>query len=285
MQIRPLRRDEVVAAGRVLLDAYTRMGQRHAYAPPWASVDEASEAASRDLADEPEGALVIEDDGTIVGVGFVRRRGEAATVGPIATAAWGRGLGGKLLDELVARAEGWGCQAIRLYQEGANPTSFALFAGRSFAPVDVVACVERPPGKIPPGGSRGLDIAPFRPGDLEDVAALDARLTGLDRRDDLRSLLALVARRRGAVVAFLGRSGGALGPAMALDAADLGTLLSRALDGEVTLRGRLSTAAPAALLMAGALGFKVTSLGTVMVRGPAPPARPPQLYSLVPEVL
>jgi GNAT superfamily N-acetyltransferase len=285
MQIRPLRRDDVVAAARVLLDAYTRMGQRHGYAPPWAGVDEAAAAASRDLADEPEGSLVVEDDGTIVGVGFVRRRGEAATVGPIATAAWGRGLGGKLLDELVGRAEGWGCQAIRLYQEGANPTSFAMFAGRSFAPVDVVACVERAPGKNPPGGSRGLDITPFRPGDLEEIAALDTRLTGLERGADLRALVALVARRRGAVVAFLGRSGGALGPAVALDAADLGTVLQRSLDGDQPLRARLSTAAPAALLMAGALGFKVTSLGTVMVRGPAPPARPPQLYSIVPEVL
>ncbi len=282
--IRPLRRGDVTAAGHMLHDAFGRVGRAHGYDAPWPAPDDAAALCARSLEEEPEGALVAED-GAIVGVGFVRRRGETATIGPLATSVWGQGIGGKLLDELIARAEGWGCQAVRLFQDAWNPVSFALYAGRSFAPVDVAAVLERSPGKVPPGGSRGLEIVPFEPRDLAEVMALDHRLTGLERGDDLRALTTLVARRRGAVVAFLGRRGDALGPAVALDASDLGAVLSRSLDGTDTLVARLSTAAPVALPMARALGFRIRSLGTVMVRGPAPSARPPQLYSLAPEVL
>jgi RimJ/RimL family protein N-acetyltransferase len=284
MDIRPLRRDDVGAAAKLVHDAYARAGQAHGYGPPWPSVDDAAALFARALEEEPDGAVVA-DDGAIAGAGLVRRRGEAATIGPLAAGVWGRGTGGKLLDELVARAESWGCQAVRAFQDAWNPASFALYAGRSFAPVDVAACLDRPPGKIAPGGSRGLEIAPFEPRDLAEMMALDLRLTGLERGDDLRALTTLVARRRGALVAFLGRRGGALGPAVALDASDLGALLARALDGAEPLVARLSTAAPVALPLARALGFRIRSLGTVMVRGPAPPARPPQLYSLAPEVL
>ncbi len=175
---------------------------------------------------------------------------------------------------------------MRLFQDGWNPDSFALYAGRSFAVVDVVACVERtiPPPKV--DSSRGLEVTAYRALDLAELAALDLRLTGLERREDLAATVKLVARRRGQVVGFLGAAGAALGPALALDAADLGMLIARALPdlgGKAT--ARLSTAAPTAMLMALGLGFRVTSVGNVMVRGLAPPARPPQLFSIAPEIL
>jgi hypothetical protein len=238
-------------------------------------------------AGEPEGAVAAELDGRVVGVGFVRKRGEVATIGPLASAAKGRGVGSILLDELIARADGWGCQAIRLYQDAWNPDSFALYAGRSFAVVDVVARIERPAGpSARADSSRGLEIAPFRPQDLPSLLALDLRLTGLERRDDLEKLVRFVARRRGEAVGFLGMRGGLLGPALALDVADLGALIARAIvEAGTHVSARLSTAATTAMLAAFGLGFRVGEVGLVMSRGIQPPARPPQLYSIAPEVL
>jgi len=218
---------------------------------------------------------------------MVRRRGEIATIGPLAVAAPHRGTGGQILDELIARAEGQGVTAIRLHQDGWNADAFALCAGRSFAASDVVASLARPAGAPPRlDAARGLEVAAFRATDLPEIAALDARLTGLDRREDLQKSVRLVARRRGALVGFVGAAeGGQLGPALALDVADLGALIARAL---VEIPGRavarLSTAAPTAMLAALGLGFRVTSVGTLMVRGLSAPARPPQLYSLSPEI-
>jgi hypothetical protein len=289
MKLRTMEARDVEVAGVVLFEAYARAARARGAAPPWADAAEAGRVAARQQGDavDREGAVVADVDGAIAGVGFVRRRGEVATIGPLAVVAPGRGTGAQLLDELVARAEGQGAAALRLHQDGWNPESFALFAGRSFAPLDTIASLERPPGPPPRlDAARGLEVAAGRPADLAEVAAFDLRLTGLERPGDLAALPRLVARRRGAVVGYLAAEGGLLGPGLALDVADLGALVARAL-AEVAgpARARLSTAAPTAMLAALALGFRVTSIGTLMVRGLSPPARPPQLYSLRPEIL
>jgi hypothetical protein len=281
-----MERRDVAAAGALLFDAFRSAALEHGAPPAWRDVAEATEVAALHL-EEPEGAVVAESGGALVGCGFVRRRGEVATLGPIAAAVPGRGTGGKLLDELIARAEHWGVHSMRLYQDGWNPASFALYASRSFAAVDTVAAVERPAMAAPKlDSSRGLEVAPMKPGDLVELAALDHRLTGLERPRDLAQVVRLVARRRGALVGFAGAVGGALGPVVALDVADLGGLVARMLpDVPGVATGRLSTAAPTAMLAMLALGFRVSAVGTVMVRGVSPPARPPQLYGVRPEIL
>jgi len=287
MKLRTLEPRDVEVAGILVHEAYARSARDHGRPPPWPDAAETTRLVRRYLDEDPHGGVVADVDGAVAGVGFVRRRGEAATVGPLAVAAPRRGTGGQLLDELVARAEGQGAAALRLFVEGWNADAFALFSGRSFTPGDVVAALERPGGAAPRiDAARGLEVAPFRPGDLDELTALDTRLTGLERRQDLETLVRLVARRRGALVGYLGVSGNRLGPALALDVADLGGLVARALaDVQGAAAARLSTAPPTAMLAALGLGFQVSAVGMLMVRGVAPPARPPQLYSIVPEVL
>lgn len=117
---------------------------------------------------------------------------------------------------------------------------------------------------------------------------MDERLTGHARSGDLATSLTLVARRRGALVGWLAAAGRALGPAVAVDSSDLFILIARAvtdLGPAAEVRARLSTAMPAAAMAAVALGFRVAGVGVVMSRGAPPPTRPPQLYSLEPEVV
>lgn len=287
MDVRTLKKEETEAAAQLLWEAHERVAAPRGVLPPWRSVSATVEVVAMIREGEPEGAVVAERNGRIVGVGFVRRRGEVATLGPLAASEDRRGIGSAVLDELITRADAWGCQAIRLYQPGWQPDSFALFSGRSFAVVDVVARIERPPSSPPRmDAARGLEIAPFRAQDLGELAALDLRLTGLERPRDLAERTRLVARRRGVIVGFLGARGPLLGPAVALDVADLGGLVLRALgetDGAAS--ALFSTAAPTAMLAALGLGFRVVETGFVMSRGVQPPARPPQIYSLFPEIL
>jgi hypothetical protein len=284
---RVLKAGDAEAAGELLVQAFSRARGDHGALSPYGSVKDAAEAVAALCAAEPEGALGAWDDGRLLAVGFLRKRGDVATLGPLGVATPRQGHGGRLLDELIACAEGWSCGAIRVFQDAGNADSFALFAGRCFAPVDVVACLARPAGAPPRlDAARGLEISPLRPGDLPEIFTLDHRLTGLERRTDLEQRVRFVARRRGALAGFLGMDENRLGPALALDVADLGALMVRAL-GECTLPAvaRLSTAAPTALLAALGLGFRVVSVGAILSRGVAPPTRPPQLYSLSPEIL
>lgn len=288
MEPRPLRAADVEDAGTILHWAFSEEATRRGYAPPWSTAGEAAELVARYLAAEPEGALAAGDAGELVGVGFVRRRGDVATIGPLAVTRPGRGIGGQLLDELIARAEDWGSASIRVYQDAWNPSSFALYSGRSFSVVDVAAHLQRRSGAPPRlDAARGLEMSPLVAAQLPEVVALDRRLTGQVREADLAEHVRLVARRRGSVVGFLGSSGAALGPALALDVSDLTALISRVL-GDMpgqTTRVRLSAAAPTAVAALLTLGFRVVEIGTIMSRGMSPPARPPQLYSIEPEVL
>jgi hypothetical protein len=202
-------------------------------------------------------------------------------------AAPGRGTGGALLDALVERADAAGCGSVRAYVAAADPRGFALCAARQFQALEVIATLERAAGPPPRlDVARGLEVGPSRPADRDELVRFDAKLTGHSRAGDLASV-ALVARRRGAVVGYLSVAGDSFGPAVAVDASDLFLLVGRALGehGGRAVRARLSTASPVATAASLALGFRVVGLGCLMSRGAAPPARPPQLYSLDPEIL
>jgi predicted N-acetyltransferase YhbS len=298
IEVRSMRAGEDATAGALAHDAFRSAAAAHGHAPPWTSEADAAALLSRYREAEPEGVVVAEVGGAVVGVGAMRMRGEVATVGPVAVAADGRGIGTAIVETLVERAEGAGAAAIRVYADAWNPASYALFTGHGFGVVDLVAHVERSPAAPPRlESSRGLEVRPVTPADLDLVEALDRQLTGQERRGDLERRVRCVACRRGAIVGYLGAApaGDAvlLGPAVAADVTDLFTLVATVLAGRVDgaidaalpVRARLSTAAPAATLAARALGFRVRELGVVLSRGAPPPTRPPQLYSIDPDVL
>lgn len=284
----------------LLFQAFEGSAQKRGFAPPWASEAEARSLVARYAETEPRLVVVAEEGGAIIGVGAARLRGEVASIGPLAVYVPGRGIGSALLDHLLERVDDAGALASRLYVDGWNPEAFALYAGRGFGAVDVVAHVERAPAQGPElGSARGLEVRPVDPGDLEELARFDRMLTGHDRTRDLADMVRLVARRRGAIVGYLGARRAAahtqLGPAVAVDVSDLFTLITSALaaadqgepwiTNEKPQRARLSTSAPPASMAAIGLGFRIREVGVVMSRGAPPAARPPQLYSIEPEVL
>ncbi len=276
-------------AGALLYGAFERLASEHHQPPPLASELDAGSLLQSLASASPEHVLVAATGGAVVGVGAARLLGEVATIGPIAVAADGRGIGGAILDALIERADEAGAQATRAVVAGWNQRGFALFAARGFATVDVAASIERAPGEpLPLDNSRGLEVREVTAADFAELGELDRKLTGLDRGTELAARVQLVARRRGALVGYLARNGELLGPAVAVDVSDLFLLVAHALPqggAEVRLRARLSTAAPTGPLAALALGFRIHELGLVVSRGAQPPARPPQLYSSAPLVL
>ncbi len=303
MKVRTLESADIEGAGALLFQVFKRAADQYGYTAPWGDENKASALLSVHARAESDFAVVAEEGGAIIGVGTARVRGEVASIGPVAAYVEGHGIGGALMDDLLARVDGAGALASRLYVEAWNPAAYALYAGRGFAAIDNAIQIERPPGPAPAlDSSRGLEVRPAEAGDFEDLRRLDQRLTGHERDKDLASSVRLVARRRGEVVGYLGahdvEGATRLGPAAAVDASDLVTLLAGALAaansdsadtswiaGDKPLIARLSTTAPAVSMAALGLGFRVRELGVIMSQGALPPARPPQLYSIDPEIL
>ncbi len=297
MDIRTLKARDLEDAAALLQQAFSHSAHTRGYKSPWTGDGEARDLLDRERQSRQGHVVVAEEGGAIVGVGCVRLRGEVATVGPVAAFPEGRGVGGAVLDELLRRADDEGASATRLYVDAWNPSAYALYAGRGFGVVDVVAHVDRPPG-IAPGlaNSRGLEVRAFSQSDIDELERFDRKLTGNERGGDLSAGVRLVARRRGDLVGYLGAkttdSEVLLGPAVAMDMSDLFTLVMNALSGTaewldaaLPLRARLSTAAPAATMAAMGTGFRVRELGVVLSRGAPPPTRPPQMYSIDPEIM
>lgn len=300
MNVRPLIPADLEPAGPLLFQGFQRSASAHGYNAPWADEAEARSLLAHYYEAAPALTMVAEEGGAVIGVGTARVRGEVASIGPIAAYVEGHGVGGALLDCLIECADEAGALATRLYVDAWNASAFALYAGRGFGVVDVVAHVERTPAPGPAlTSARGLEVRPFEPGDLDELARFDLKLTGHERSRDLADMVRLVARRRNAIVGYLGTQQTAratrLGPAVAVDVSDLFTLITTALaaseQGESWIHAhkplvaRLSTAAPAASMAAIGLGFRIREIGVVMSRGAPPPTRPAQLYSIVPEVL
>ena len=102
MKLRGLEKRDLEIAGVLLYESFARATRERGQSPPWADAGETMRLAERYLGDELGESIVADVDGAVAGVGFARRRGEAATVGPIAVAAPRQGIGGQILDELVA---------------------------------------------------------------------------------------------------------------------------------------------------------------------------------------
>jgi len=168
----------------------------------------------------------------------------------------GAGLGRRLVEQ-AASASRTADPVLAVISSGGNPISNALYASCGMYPWLAVLYMEaeqplRPP-VLPPSD---LESVPLTPGLLQDLAAIDRAVTGIDRTTDHAWMLdrgrpGWVFCRGGRAVAygFLGGDGmlgpGQVGPVAALEVADvrpaLGFMLAR-LEGAP--RVRVMTPAP-----------------------------------------
>ena len=133
-------------------------------------------------------ALIAESDGAIVGTGVVTFNRPIAWIGTIwVRADWRRrGLGRALTIATMDAGEAAGCRTFVLV---ATSVGQPLYEGLGFE-VQTWYRIKEAPG-LPAGPGRGPARArPFRPADVERMAALDRIATGEDRRHLLAAFAA-----------------------------------------------------------------------------------------------
>jgi predicted N-acetyltransferase YhbS len=146
--------------------------------------------------------VVAERGSAIVGHCFLYEHDPIRGVGPLAVApaAQGKGVGRRLMEAVLARAEG--AAGVRLTTN--SPSALALYASLGFEvkePLSILTGRFRSP---PPAGSRAR---PMREEDLPAAAALCEGVHGFARTGDLREALRskgqpIVLERDGRIVAY-----------------------------------------------------------------------------------
>jgi GNAT superfamily N-acetyltransferase len=285
---------DVPAAGQVVAVAFNDVCQRHGFPSPWPR-PETAELVTGFYVGYPEArGFVAENDGRLVGSGFVHVRADKAGIGPVTVApeAQGSGAGRAIMERLLEETRE--CSSVRLIQDAYNNVSFSLYSKLGFVPREVVArfVAEAPRPKLP---ENSLAVREMTTADLESVAALDERKTGMRRRPDFALLLGLgsqlVCEQGGRLTGFLCRVRAddevMLGPGAAERLDDLWALLCEAvrLSGPARVRFWVTASQHELVRCAFDAGFLISSLSTYMVKGEWQPPEGPHFMAMFPEAI
>ena len=294
VSIRPMTEADVPAVGEIIAVAFNDVFQRHGFPAPWPEPQAAVIMPSLYLNYPGARGFVAQRDGRVVGSGFALIRGDKAGIGPVSVApeAQGSGAGRAIMERLLEEVRD--CSSVRLIQEAFNTASFSLYTKLGFVVRDVAPLlVAEDPQPEPPANPPA--VRPMTPADLESVAALDERLTGMRRRVDFAHLLSLasqlVSERDGRLTGFLCRAllgdSTLLAPAAAEEPDDLKALLCRAVElpGPRLTHIRPTASQPEVLRYVFDSGFVISNIGTYMVRGEWQPPRGAHLMAMFPEAI
>ncbi len=294
LMIRRMEEQDISRAGEVIVAAFNDVFTRHGFPPPFPSPEAGTGLAQGYLRLEPQECFVAVEGGQVVGSGFIHLRGETAGIGPITVDPTCQSKGvGKEIMMAVIRA-GRHCPSLRLVQDAFNVVSFPLYSKLGFAACGTVLSLAGQEFR-PPGRPRGIAIREMAADDAARVTALDTKLTGLTRPQDIRyflghppQLISLVEGKLAGYLCLLRASAGTfLGPAAAIEPAVLRTLIAQAIELEQgkVLRMRLPARHTELFRDLLKMGFHVETLQTYMVRGPWKPSRGTDLLALFPEAL
>lgn len=266
--------EQAAEVGQLVFEAFRDVAERHGFGWPFPS-PEFAEGVVRLLA-QTEGceSYLLVEDGKPVACNFGDERDEAVGVGPVAVAVdqQGHGYGRRVMEALLDRADEAGVASVRLTQATYNVQSFALYHKLGFEVKELLANIR---GRSPEGEETSDPVRDYTADDLDACDALHRDVLGIGRRNDIeymaRFVPPVVVERDGQIAGYLTRFPGENVVVMhgaARDERALRDLLigtARVAPGDLHIG--LPASQPETLRWAMANGFRMTEMGSYMVRG------------------
>jgi ribosomal protein S18 acetylase RimI-like enzyme len=147
--------------------------------------------------------VVAENDGLVVGCGFMDERNPIRGIGPVSVdrTFQSQGTGRKIMKALLE--QGKEAVGIRLVQESFNMASLSLYISLGFEVKEPFVLMK---GKFRSQPLSGVEVRPMVSQDLDECEALCKKLYGCDRASDLEytlnELAPWVACKQGRIVAY-----------------------------------------------------------------------------------
>ncbi len=185
---------------------------------------------------QPDGLVVVEDGGSVVGTGtcIAYPDGKFGWIGLVATAPGfeRRGIGTAITEYLAEVLTGHGCASVLDASASGGP----VYERMGFADHGLTKVMEFAGGDARPAGDD--ECQPLTDADLDEVARFDAPRFGASRRELIAKLAeqhpgrALVLRRRGKVAGWLVAQPTTLAPVVGDTSEALTSLIAAALQLE-----------------------------------------------------
>ena len=230
LTLRPGTPHDAHICGQIAYDAFAAINQKHGFQPDFPTVDVAVGFLTS-LLDRPDFySVVAEEDGRVVGSNFLNESNPVVGVGPVTVAPQlqDRGIGGKLMEDVLARSKAKGAKSVRLVQASFHMRSLSLYTKLGFTVRETMAIMSGNPLKQP---VPGYDVRKATDRDVELCNDLHFRLQQHDRSqtllDGIERGTAVVVEREERITGYATSVTG-LGHAVGETAQDLIAIISAA---------------------------------------------------------
>jgi GNAT superfamily N-acetyltransferase len=130
LRVRETRLEDWQEAGHVCYEAFATLADVHGFPHDFPTVAAAAEPIRWMISHPGFYGVVAEEDGRIVGSSFLDQRGTIMGIGPVSVdpGAQNRGVGRRLMEAMLARAEQRAAPGVRLLQLAYHNRSLSLYA-------------------------------------------------------------------------------------------------------------------------------------------------------------
>jgi predicted N-acetyltransferase YhbS len=197
--------EDTLVAGQISFNAFSAISAAHNFPCDFPNPQVATGVLSMMFSDPGFYCVIAEHDGRIVGSNCLDERSIIRGVGPITIdpAAQNLGVGRKLMQAVMDRANERGAPGVRLVQAAFHNRSLSLYTSLGFDIREPLSCVQ---GKTLERSIPGCIVRPAKPDDVDACKALSRQVHGFDRGVDLAQAIeqgtARVVERGGRVTGY-----------------------------------------------------------------------------------
>ena len=187
--------------GRVCFEAFKNIAERHRFPWDFPSAEAAVGLMSFLLAHPKFYSTIAESDGAVIGSNFLDERSAIAGVGPISVDpnAQLKGIGRRLMEDVLGRARERNFAGVRLVQAGYNNQTLCLYSKLGFRTREPLSLLS---GAPPKAKLAGYEVRHADHADLEACNRLCRTVHGHDRSGEMEDA---VRDKTAIVVEHLGR--------------------------------------------------------------------------------
>ena len=197
--------EDISVCGEICYRAFSTINAAHNFPCDFPGPEMATGVISQMFAHPDFYCVVAEIEGRIVGSNALDERSIIAGVGPITIDpdAQNLGVGRKLMQAVIDRANERGAAGIRLVQAAFHNRTLSLYASLGFDVREPLSCIQgRPRERTVPG----CHVRPAQIADLDACNALSRQVHGFDRSRELAEGIeektAMVVERAGRLTGY-----------------------------------------------------------------------------------
>lgn len=204
--LRPAVPEDSPTCGQICYDAFSSINLAHGFPCDFPGPEAATGLLSMMFSTPGFYCVVAESEGRIVGSNCLDERSIISGVGPITIdpSAQSRGIGRKLMQAVMDRANEQGVAGIRLVQAAFHNRSLSLYTSLGFDVREPLSCMQ---GRTLQRSVPGCTVRPAQPDDVNACNALSDRVHGFDRGNELEQAIqggtARVVEREGRIAGYV----------------------------------------------------------------------------------